>query len=163
MKNCPDGTTTCPPPARLQAAMAAANAAVQSVVPSPTAPNRVIGKYRGGKCGRRTEATMRSAARSNADHGPDGWLGRLVAALTFAAPAHSGLVKAPAPASAEARSRARRLISFGIELPPGEWGYSGGCAGRQRGSGSGFRPARARNSKSQPLSAWVTCSLYSAP
>jgi hypothetical protein len=81
--------------------MAAANAAVQSVVPSPTAPNRVTGKNRRGNHGRRTEATMRSAARSMADRGPVGWLGRVVAALTLAAPAHSGLVKAPAPASAE--------------------------------------------------------------
>ena len=83
VKNCPDGTITCPPPARLQAAMAAANAAVQSVLPSPTAPKRVTGKNRRGNHGRRTEATMRSAARSDADHGPDGWLGRLVVALNI--------------------------------------------------------------------------------
>ena len=54
----------------------------------------------------------------------------------------------------------RRLISFGIELPPGEWGTLVVLSG---GSGSGFRPGLARNPKSQPLSAWVTCSLYSAP
>ena len=101
VKNWPGGTITCPPPARLQAAMAAANAWVQSVVPSPTAPNFVTGKNRGGKKGRRTEATMRSAARSMADQGPERRPGRAVVALTFAAPDHSGLVKAPAPASAE--------------------------------------------------------------
>ena len=31
------------------------------------------------------------------------------------------------------------------------------------GSGSGVAPARARNSKSQPSLAWVTCSLNRAP
>ena len=51
VKNWPAGTITWPPPARLQAAMAAANAWVQSVTPSPTAPNWVTGKNRPGKKG----------------------------------------------------------------------------------------------------------------
>ena len=53
-----------PVPGLQVGAVHAANAWVQSVLPSPTAPNRVTGKTRAGKRGRRTEATMRSAARS---------------------------------------------------------------------------------------------------
>src|SRR5690242_20788449 len=60
VRKVPGGTSTCPPPARWQAAMAAAKAAVFLVVPSPFAPNRVTGKVRGGNQGRRTEATIRS-------------------------------------------------------------------------------------------------------
>src|SRR6266516_2823021 len=41
----PAGTTTCPPPALLQAVMAAANAAVLSVLPSPLPPNVVMSKF----------------------------------------------------------------------------------------------------------------------
>ena len=58
----------------------------------------------------------------------------IVMCLSVTAPAGSGA----------ARSRVRELAG-------------------QRGSGSGLRPGLARNPKSQPLSAWVTCSLYSAP
>src|SRR5580692_3476709 len=57
VRKLPGGTITCPPPARLQAA-------VVIVVPSPTAPKWVTSKFRGGNHGRRTEATIRSAARS---------------------------------------------------------------------------------------------------
>lgn len=45
----PSGTTTWPPPARWQAAMAARNAAVFIVRPSPTAPWSVILKLRRGQ------------------------------------------------------------------------------------------------------------------
>src|SRR5580693_6438225 len=71
VRKLPGGTITCPPPARLQAAMAAAKAAVFIVVPSPTAPKWVTSKFRGGNHGRRTEATIRSAARSQGGLG--GW------------------------------------------------------------------------------------------
>ena len=99
VRNSPGGTTTCPPPARLQAVIAAANASVHSLVPSPTAPKRVTGNNRPGKRGRRTEATIRSAARFTAERGRLDGLPAM-AALTFAAPAQR-LVKAPAPARAE--------------------------------------------------------------
>src|ERR1700728_4048574 len=64
VKNVPAGTITWPPPHRSQAAIAALNAAVQSVTPSPAAPNLVTGKYLLGNRGRRTDATIRSAAAS---------------------------------------------------------------------------------------------------
>src|SRR2546421_10560752 len=45
------GTTTCPPPALVQAVTALANAAVQSILPSPFAPYAVMTKFLLGKVG----------------------------------------------------------------------------------------------------------------
>src|SRR3954447_9735893 len=61
VRKVPAGTTTRPPPAALQAAIALAIGAVQSVVPSPTAPKAVIGKSRAGKVGTVMRATIMSA------------------------------------------------------------------------------------------------------
>src|SRR2546430_4046025 len=47
----PAGTTTCPPPALVQAATALAKAVVQSVLPSPLAPYAVMSKFWFGKVG----------------------------------------------------------------------------------------------------------------
>src|SRR3989442_449316 len=51
VKNFPAGTMTLPPPALLHAAIASANAFVQSVVPSATAPYSVMSKSRAGNFG----------------------------------------------------------------------------------------------------------------
>ncbi|GAA3399093.1 hypothetical protein GCM10017752_65990 [Streptomyces roseoviridis] len=42
-------------------------------------------------------------------------------------------------------------------------GPGGGGTEAQPAYGSGVTPGRARNAKSQPVSAWVICSLYRAP
>ena len=121
MKNVPAGTITWPPPHRLQVAIAALNAAVQSVTPSPTAPNLVIGKYLLGNRGRRTDATIRSAAASA---GSQVRPVRPVKALPLAVaapagPASSGIARVLAPAIADSRSSERRSISWDIfVLPP---------------------------------------------
>src|SRR2546421_7717367 len=47
----PAGTTTCPPPALVQAVTALANAAVQSVLTSPFAPYAVMSKFLLGEGG----------------------------------------------------------------------------------------------------------------
>src|ERR1700691_225960 len=58
VRKVPDGTTTWPPPARWQAAIAAAKAAVFLVLPSPTAPKAVTGKSLGGNQGRSRERRL---------------------------------------------------------------------------------------------------------
>src|ERR1700728_2462475 len=121
VKNVPAGTITWPPPHRLQAAIAALHAAVQSVTPSPTAPNLVIGKYLPGNRGRRTDATIRSAAASA---GSQVRAARPVKALPLAVAAPAGaassrIARALAPAIPDSRSSERRSISWDIfVLPP---------------------------------------------
>src|SRR2546421_6426002 len=51
VENSPAGTTTRPPPARLQASTLRRKAPVQSSLPSPRAPNFVMSKSRLGKTG----------------------------------------------------------------------------------------------------------------
>src|SRR5262245_28806021 len=51
VRKVPAGTTTRPPPAALQAAIALRNAAVQSALPSPLAPYEVIAKSLAGNVG----------------------------------------------------------------------------------------------------------------
>src|SRR5215472_413861 len=66
--NWPAGTTTLPPPAPWQAAIAFWNASVQSERLSPTAPNLVMSKSRSGKSG----ALMRARISANPSHGDCG-------------------------------------------------------------------------------------------
>jgi hypothetical protein len=61
----PAGITTTPPPAADAAAMVAAIAAVLSVTPSGTAPNRAMENRRRGMRGRLTLAAMRFATASS--------------------------------------------------------------------------------------------------
>src|ERR1051326_5413966 len=65
VRNSPLGTTTRPPPALLQAAIALAKAPVLSVELSPFAPNFVISKSRLGKTG----GLMRARIRGTSDQG----------------------------------------------------------------------------------------------
>src|SRR5580698_6785370 len=132
VRKLPGGTITCPPPARLQAAMAAAKAAVFIVVPSPTAPKWVTSKFRGGNHGRRTEATIRSAARSQGGLGgleapprPGGVWGGSSPRGNIAPVARAGTARPSAPR----RSRLRRSISCDMLPPRGDGGYwmSQGC------------------------------------
>src|SRR5215218_862242 len=73
VRNVPAGTTTRPPPAALHSATASRKASVQSVAPSPFAPNRVTGNVRAGMRGglmrARIEGT-RSHPCSSATPGP---------------------------------------------------------------------------------------------
>src|ERR1017187_9710482 len=121
VKNVPAGTMTWPP-RRLHAAIASRNAPVQSVTPSPTAPKLVTGNNRSGNLGRRTDATMRSAAAS-ALLSPTAAAWPVWAADALAADpraeSSSGAARAPAPVTAVRRSIARRSISWDIfVLPP---------------------------------------------
>src|SRR5580692_11386137 len=143
VRKVPGGTTTWPPPERWQAAIAAAKAAVFLVMPSPTAPKPVTGKFRGGNQGRRTEATIRSAARSAADRkAPVEREVREVLAKAGASPAEAstgdartGTVRPMAPR----RSMERRSISRDILVLRGVRGITRG-EGDYLGSGSGLRP-----------------------
>src|SRR5581483_696938 len=65
VKNSPSGTTTVPPPAWAQAAIAFANAPLQSKWLWSTAPNFVISNSRGGKLG----GVMRARICGRRDHG----------------------------------------------------------------------------------------------
>src|SRR5581483_2899378 len=139
----PDGTITCPPPARLHALIAAANAAVFLVTPSPTAPKSVIGKCRGRNRGRRIEATIRSAAASAGMRLDCG----VVEASAVADRAAVAVKVALAPASAP-RRRTVRLSrwsdigilpltrSSGLDCAIGTGGAGGG--GRGWGWGGGW-------------------------
>ena len=63
VSHAPGGTTTRPPPALLQAAIAWVTAAVQSVFPPGIAPNSVMAKSRFGNVGALMRAAISSAVR----------------------------------------------------------------------------------------------------
>src|SRR3954451_9267925 len=109
VRKVPAGTTTRPPPAWWQAAIALAIAAVQSVVPSPTAPKPVIGKSRAGKVGTVMRATIASARAqglaTNAAH-----------ADVHKAGASSAAVPRPEAARNERRERRGSRVA-GVALP----------------------------------------------
>ena len=66
VRNTPCGTSTRPPPFVLHAAIASPNAAVQSVMPSPRAPNFVTSTSVCGITGAWTRATIASAVSHGA-------------------------------------------------------------------------------------------------
>src|SRR5215472_14660422 len=117
VRNVPAGTITRPPPEPAQVAIAAAKAAVFIVVPSPTAPKSVTRKCRRGNRGRRTEATIRSAAASAGDR---------------AGRTDPGLAASTGAATPRAlrRNMVRRSISDIVVLPGGMRGSLGVIAGR---------------------------------
>ena len=100
----PLGTRTTPPPAALQAVMAARIASVQSVTPSPLAPCAVISTVRFGKVG----ALMRARIASASFQGSADW-------------ANVGAAWAKAPAATEACKARRRVSMRGF---PGEACFS---------------------------------------
>src|SRR5581483_4677251 len=103
-KDFPAGTTTCPPPALLHAAIARANAALSSVRPSPLAPKAVTSKVRSGNVG----GLIRPRIIGTWSQGE----AARAAGVPVAAPADRAInpaVPAPAATTPPATSRLRRV------------------------------------------------------
>ena len=104
----PAGMTTRPPPFAAAARIAAAKAAVLSVVPPATAPWSVNRTSRRGMRGRRRERTIRSAALSAASSTSRGGAHDRLAASD--ADGLSASASATVPPTAARRSTSRRLV-----------------------------------------------------
>ena len=112
-KDFPAGTTTCPPPALLHAAIALVNAALSSVFPSPLAPNAVTSKFRSGNVGGLIRPRI-TGTWSQGEAVPTA--GRCVAAQADRATRPA--VPAPAATRPPATSRFRRVYGRVMAVSP---------------------------------------------